>query len=1534
MATFDEKVGTLASLVEQDIGRCRNALNLAGGDLDRAVRFIFEGSAVAPTPARAVSSEVFVLYDVEDESAVKRARGLDALRPSGIPPVRRPGSPPTLRRPGPPDVEDDSAMKRARGLDALRPSGIPPVRRPGSPPTLRRPGLSATAEKEGKEGAPMEKKRRMSLQRMVFNSESVSASLPAPSSSSAPYPTLPPPVRKATQEPRSPASAITAYSAFVEEMRPTLPAWLKGSMIVRQLAEMWREASLEERQRYEDKATAAKALWGTRMADYTREKTPAEAKTCQTPFDTGFQRSQISGASSDDDPWSRSASASLSFPGGVAPEQAIHGCFRELLPAHADGAWTRFGDEFRTSRMLSSMDRAWRSADPPCLMLSSGHQHDLPNHSTGHMHKTVSDVQFKERKLDGKIEVDVAAESLSTAFSSMMEKVRYAPVRIDCAWRAVNVARTSITSRASDSTPPDLRDQIHPRPFALLDNAEDGGAAQPPHFSTHQLRPEQSRSLSWMLSREQRGGGGSEIEGGRTEELFPVEWRRFFVPGDRMGDLPNETDQMVHGAKVRFKKVRTLGAGRIRENLLMEHQIVGVVTPSVSMLGCAGLRISVSFAALILHERSLQHINPTDFMKTINASELEFFDDGTFAPGCLVQVRKDLKSPQFGWGGVTPGAIGILRADDKSAGVLHVKFGSNDSWIGKKSELVRVVDKDDGAKGLSARWVIDLRMTAYYTLRGGILADKIGYGKTATTIALIDSTLRQPSPPTAPLDEQSFLPARGTLIVVPSNLYDQWLREIAKFIMPNGSFPGKLQKGWSPQSCPWRIFAMSNVVPLKTVTAQQLAQADVVICSYRLLFSEIYRKRRNEINGGSSALFELAESTRDLMSGRASVVSGYKKPGTDAAPAEASSWQELVFPVLEMFHWHRVVFDEFHELECCDPAQQNSLQHLRAHHRWGLTGTPPVQRSAGVLVMSSLFRVDLPGYLPDAPATGCPDLSPWESDRLLAASASRFLDRCCRQNTAELPEIALEETTVLVHHTPEERALYLGQAHDAPDLESDDAFATEDNIKALERLMKLCSHFQSGNAADGSRNAKEEVTRIGDQKERRVTRARNQIVRCARVLQLLDCFTPPQDGTARAWRVSLKETVQRMESAGDNDAAAAKALSTEVQEAAREHLSYRLDALDTHRPRDPKLLELMVDTPTPEPRFHFGRDVWATFAAKRPAPPLEVLEALITTQVEEQRQNVLEYRDATASFEFFSQTVKALQQSDSPEARSCVVCLEEGLALSKLAITKCAHTFCIDCLRATVEQFRHCSICRQELSKKDIRPVSQEIVEPPPTPVEASAAASSTEAPAASSASSSAVAPADDRYGAYGSKLQVLARRLTNLRAEDPAAKVILFCQFDDLKRKVTTALQEFGIGTATLRGGVSQRAHVIRDWQNNANSSIFVLMLSLGQSASGTNLTAASHVVFLHPMLASTPERAIGYEMQAIGRARRHGQRRPVVHVWRFVTADTVEQGITEKHQAAIAGASVQGDGAGPGGAAIAAAGAGDVADSEGTIP
>jgi len=480
-----------------------------------------------------------------------------------------------------------------------------------------------------------------------------------------------------------------------------------------------------------------------------------------------------------------------------------------------------------------------------------------------------------------------------------------------------------------------------------------------------------------------------------------------------------------------------------------------------------------------------------------------------------------------------------------------------------------------------------------------------------------------------------------------------------------------------------------------------------------------------------------------------------------------------------------------------------------------------------------------------------------------------------------------------VQHTSAERALYLGQAHDAPEFGSAGAFDNDENVKALERLLKLCSHFQVG-GGDNVISAQEECERISDQKERRVVRARNQLRRCCRVIllleQKLDLKASKRQNKSKTWRAELDEALKKVAAESDAGKLASKELEEEIGRATTEDRDLRFQLLDGHRPRCEQLLSLLG----PDDQQRGCSQQWAAIAADQSWSVAD-LDKLLRTQASEQAQNLKELHEASASMDFFRRTVQALAKDGGPpEERSCSVCMEDDLPVAKLAITPCAHTFCLDCLKATVEKFSACSICRRQLSAKDVRPIVAEIESP--------AAAMDS----GSSSSSSAKPEAKDeqkgmRFDKYGTKLEVLVQKLRQLRMEDAGAKVILFVQFDDLKRKVSSALHEFGIPCATLQGSVGHRASIIRDWQHNPQSQTFVLLLSLAQSASGSNLTAASHVVFLHPMLASTAEKAVGYEMQAIGRARRHGQLRSVVHVWRFVTTGTLEQTITEQHQGAL---------------------------------
>ena len=644
------------------------------------------------------------------------------------------------------------------------------------------------------------------------------------------------------------------------------------------------------------------------------------------------------------------------------------------------------------------------------------------------------------------------------------------------------------------------------------------------------------------------------------------------------------------------------------------------------------------------------------------------------------------------------------------------------------------------------RMALDYRVSADYILSGGILANKIGFGKTATTLGLIDTTLKKPR--NSACEPDGFIPAKGTLILVPSNLHVQWLSEIGKFLYGDRRLH-PMKGSWSPSDCPLRIFAPSTITPLTKATASEIADADIVLCSYNFLFSGIYEHRRLELTKMSFTPYkELIRQTRMLQKGTGNVPNGYCKTRTAKGLSVACTEKELVFPVLEMFAWNRIVLDEVHELERMNYSQQIFLQHLRAKHRWGLTGTPPISSTAGILFMSSLFQIDLVGILRST--SGVADLSACEASPVITELANEFC-KCFVRQEPEMLEIKIEEHLVLLQQSPAERALYLGHAHDAPDPTSPGTFTTEANTKAMETLLQLCSHFQA--RSDQGGNADKECQRIRQQKQRRIRLARKALSWYSDALISLS-----RDRSAR-----LDQEVQAMR---DSPAAASK-------EAAQAFIDSDLKARSKtyEQPLNDRLLLVLC-----------GRDKHFLRTA-RDLPRQEMQERIIEILVDEQLRNLAELRDAISSDHYFQKVITAISEDSE---KSCSVCMDENIPLHRLAITTCGHTFCKECLSATIQTFGRCGLCKQQLRAKDQYIVSHLTV------------------PAATDALSAA----------HGTKLTMLAEELRKIRQEDATAKAILFVQFGELKAKVASALTEYNIGNVQLCGTSSQRGNIIRDWQ------------------------------------------------------------------------------------------------------------------------
>ena len=100
------------------------------------------------------------------------------------------------------------------------------------------------------------------------------------------------------------------------------------------------------------------------------------------------------------------------------------------------------------------------------------------------------------------------------------------------------------------------------------------------------------------------------------------------------------------------------------------------------------------------------------------------------------------------------------------------------------------------------------------------------------------------------------------------------------------------------------------------------------------------------------------------------------------------------------------------------------------------------------------------------------------------------------------------------------------------------------------------------------------------------------------------------------------------------------------------------------------------------------------------------------------------------------------------------------------------------------------------------------------------------------------------------------------------------------------------------VKGNVWSRNTAIRKFKDGKTmdgSDNKVIMLSLKNAASGTNLTEATHIFFVEP-INKTREECKAIEAQAIARACRIGQKN-TVNVVRILVADTIEETIYRKN-------------------------------------
>ena len=236
--------------------------------------------------------------------------------------------------------------------------------------------------------------------------------------------------------------------------------------------------------------------------------------------------------------------------------------------------------------------------------------------------------------------------------------------------------------------------------------------------------------------------------------------------------------------------------------------------------------------------------------------------------------------------------------------------------------------------------------------------------------------------------------------------------------------------------------------------------------------------------------------------------------------------------------------------------------------------------------------------------------------------------------------------------------------------------------------------------------------------------------------------------------------------------------------------------------------------------------------------------------------------------------------TDTP-APLCGICFD---AADDAVTTACGHQFCRACIGAELEKAAApgappaaCPTCREPLS----------------VDLSGGAAAGGSGAAAAAAASSArarrsimARIGADRERFVSSTKIEALREELFEMKRKDPSAKAIVFSQFTSMLELMEYRLGQAGLECVRLDGSMSlkKRDVVIQRFTDDPDVSVFFLSLKAGGVA--LNLTAASQVFLMDPWWNPA------IEQQANDRIHRMGQYKAIRCV-RIVIAGSIEERI-----------------------------------------
>ncbi|KAM0717999.1 hypothetical protein Q7P37_006331 [Cladosporium fusiforme] len=818
-------------------------------------------------------------------------------------------------------------------------------------------------------------------------------------------------------------------------------------------------------------------------------------------------------------------------------------------------------------------------------------------------------------------------------------------------------------------------------------------------------------------------------------------------------------------------------------------------------------------------------------------------------------------------------------------------------WMKQQEEgTTFTIEEAEEAFIPSLMWRAEVRAQTDVNVRGGICADHPGFGKTITSLALIhshlstgrdiadDLRLRQTCEGT-----KGLIPTQATLIVAPHTLIKQWEAEIKDKL---GYSKGVLiVKGWAD---------------LNRFTVESFKSAKIILVNRNVLGQSEYAERLANFvgmpgpatNSGRAFSQWLKHACKEIpehlsvlqneglkaLQARVkarytqliesddfkAVVPSRRLVGKDYVESSKAKAKQAIKaapktiptdsnhrPVFEMFYFNRIIIDEFHQYT---PREYASLQALKADKRWGLSGTPAltdfydIAQIAGLLGVRLRIGSDSSRVMAQrnvrALRKDMTDFEQFDAMREMPSDcmhariheiAQGFLDTFVRQNVMDFDEMTYDDHIVPVKLDVDHQAAY---AELAQQLSSQ-----EMNLRKAKSSKTTTRDKRFMAAIEGVQTAEEALSkdstffeRPGDVQEglQNILDAREVEVNATLKELKAACFAAQNDQLVHNESLEqLTNTLLEEKVLGDDETI--RYVKDLIRSTARKA------PLSAKQTKSKKKSTAAQDSDSENVT---AKDSKEARANRELTATVNALAKGLLTSVRSRRYitNVQRIQEHSSKSEKCDSNACSAHSDDDP-----------SMAVSAL----CGHRVCKACFARSKEQ--HNTKCVAEgcnASQQDHHLLWSHTLN-----------------------DSSEASP-------YGAKLSAAVRLLDSIKAK--GEKAILFVQYSEQLSQARTALDESDI-EATIVSQQHTAGQQIADFRNNSDT-VIVLNAS-DETAAGSNLQAANHVLFLSPLLR---DNQYGYDStmaQAVGRVRRHGQQKRI-HVYRICALHTIDVDILQHRE------------------------------------